>query len=53
MSSKNSVMVFIQQDDDVVSEVSIELLCKAGDLAKQLKVDVTGVSIGKDLRKTA
>ncbi len=46
MSSKNSVMVFIQQDDGVVSEVSIELLSKARDLADQLKVRVTGVLVG-------
>ncbi len=39
-------MVFIQQDDGNVSEVSIELLSKARDLADQLKVNVSGVLIG-------
>ncbi len=53
MSSKNSVMVFIQQDDGTISEVSIELLSKARDLADQLKVNVTGVCIGDSVKDKA
>ena len=33
MNNKNSVMVFIQQDDGKVAEVSLELVCKAKELA--------------------
>lgn len=46
-------MVFIQQDDGAVSEVSIELLCKARDLADQLGVSVSGVLIGNKIKKKA
>lgn len=40
-------MVFLQQDDGKLAEVSLELVCKARALADQLKVSVTGVMIGK------
>ncbi len=53
MSSNNSVMVFIQQDDGKVAEVSIELLSKARDLADQLKVSVTGTLIGSGIKGEA
>jgi len=53
LSLKNSVMVFIQQDDGTISEVSIELLSKARDLADQLKVTVTGVCIGDSVKDKA
>ncbi len=53
MSQKNSVMVFIQQDDSNISEVSIELLSKAKDLARQVKVQVTGVLIGDNVKEKA
>jgi len=53
VSTKNSVMVFVQQDDGQIAEVSVELLCKAKDLASQVKATVTGVLIGKDVRKSA
>lgn len=46
MSIKNSVMVFIQQDDGNIVEVSLELVCKANDLARKLNAQVTGVLIG-------
>ena len=46
MSEKNSVMVFIQQDDGKAAEVSIELICKARELADTLGVGTTGVLIG-------
>ncbi len=53
VSKQNSVMVFVQQDDGQIAEVSIELLCKARELADQLKVQVTGVLIGKDVENQA
>ncbi|MCK5737431.1 MAG: electron transfer flavoprotein subunit alpha/FixB family protein [Spirochaetaceae bacterium] len=53
MSSNNSVMVFIQQDDGKVAEVSVELLSKARDLADQLKASVTGVLIGSGIKDEA
>ncbi|MEA1911417.1 MAG: electron transfer flavoprotein subunit alpha/FixB family protein, partial [Spirochaetota bacterium] len=53
MSSNNSVMVFIQQDDGKVADVSIELLSKARDLADQLKVSVTGALIGSGIKNEA
>jgi len=53
LSSKNSVMVFIQQDDGKVAEVSIELLSKARDLADQLKTTVTGAFIGSGIKGEA
>ncbi len=46
MGAKNSVMVFIQQDDHKAAEVSLELVCKARELADRLKATVTAVLIG-------
>ncbi len=53
MSSNNSVMVFIQQDDGKVAEVSVELLSKARDLADQLKTTVIGAFIGSGIKDEA
>ncbi len=53
MSSNNSVMVFIQQDNSKVADVSIELLSKARDLADQLNVSVTGAFIGDGIKGEA
>ncbi len=50
---KNNVMVFVQQDDGTVADVSIELLCKARELADRLGVGVEGALLGKDLRSQA
>lgn len=50
---KNNVMVFVQQDDGTVADVSIELLCKARELADRLGVGVEGALLGKDMRKQA
>jgi len=50
---KNNVMVFVQQDDGTVADVSIELLCKARELADRLGVGVEGALLGKDLRGQA
>ena len=46
-------MVFIQQDDGKVADVSIELLSKARDLADQLKVSVTGALMGSSIKGEA
>ena len=53
MSDKNSVMVFVQQDDGKVVEVSLELVCKARALADQLGVKVTGVLVGHKVGEEA
>ena len=53
MSTANSVMVFIQQDEGKIADVSIELVCKARDLADKLGVDVTAAIFGKDVAKAA
>ncbi len=53
MTTKNSVMVFVQQDDGKPAEVSIELICKAKDLAAKLKVGVSAVLIGDELQSVA
>ena len=53
MSSNNSVMVFIQQDNGKVAEVSIELLSKARDLADKLNVTVSGTLIGDNIKGEA
>ncbi|MDA3941030.1 MAG: electron transfer flavoprotein subunit alpha/FixB family protein [Spirochaetia bacterium] len=49
----NSVMVFIQQDDGKVADVSVELLSKARDLADQLNVTVTGALMGSGMKEAA
>jgi electron transfer flavoprotein alpha subunit len=53
MSDKNSVMVFIQQDDGKAAEVSIELVCKARELADRLGARSTGVLIGHTIADEA
>lgn len=51
--STNNVWVFVQQDNGKISEVSIELLCKANDLAKTLGVDTEAVLIGDGIQDEA
>ena len=53
MSGKNNIMVFIQQDGGKIVDVSLELVCKASDLAKELGVEVTGVLPGDKVAKEA
>ncbi len=45
---KNGVLVFIQIEDNEISEVSLELVCKARELANDLKVDVISLLIGAE-----
>ena len=53
MSDKNNVMVFLQQDDGKVADVSLELVCKAGELAGRLGVGVSAVLIGHKVGQEA
>ncbi|MBW1815397.1 MAG: electron transfer flavoprotein subunit alpha/FixB family protein [Deltaproteobacteria bacterium] len=46
MTVENSIMVFIEQRDGEVADVSLELICEAKRLAKSLGVPVTGVAAG-------
>lgn len=45
--SENSVMVYVQQNEGKAAEVSLELICKARELAAKLKTDVSAVIFGK------
>ncbi|MBI9107912.1 MAG: electron transfer flavoprotein subunit alpha/FixB family protein [Spirochaetales bacterium] len=49
MSTKNTVMVFIQQDDGIVADVSLELVCKAKELAGELGAKVSAILAGDKL----
>jgi electron transfer flavoprotein alpha subunit len=51
--AKNTVMVFVQQDDGEVAEVSLELISKARDLADQVKAKVSAVLVGHNMKKAA
>ncbi len=53
MSAKKSVMVFIQQTDGKAADVSLELVCKARELAKRLGVKTSAAFIGSDLKEEA
>jgi len=46
MTAENSVMVFIEQRDGEIADVSLELICEAKRLATPLGVSVTGVAAG-------
>ncbi len=45
---KNSVLVFIEIEHNEIAEVSLELVCKARELADDLKVDVVSLLIGAE-----
>jgi len=51
MQPTNSVLVFLEQRDGVIADVSLELLGKAGDLARELGVNVEGVLVGHGLKQ--
>ena len=53
MSNANSVMVFIQQDDGKIADVSLELVCQGRKLADQLGVEVTAALIGYNMKSQA
>ena len=48
--SKQSVMVFIDQNDKKIADVSLELICKAKDLAKKLDAPVEAIAIGHGMK---
>jgi electron transfer flavoprotein alpha subunit len=45
---KNGVLVFIEIEHNEIAEVSLELVCKARELADDLKVDVISLLIGAE-----
>lgn len=49
MDKTNDIMVFIEQNEGTVASVSIELVCKAVDLAERLKVNVSAIALGNKL----
>ncbi len=50
MSSKNNILVFVESNSGKIAGVSLELISKAACLAAQLKVDVTAVAIGHEIK---
>ncbi len=49
MSSTNNVMVFIEQNDTIIADVSLELICKATELARDTGGEVQAVILGNNL----
>ena len=47
--NNKSVLVFIEQSDNKIADVSLELICKARELANQLKTSVIAVALGSNL----
>jgi electron transfer flavoprotein alpha subunit len=47
--SNKSVMVFVEQNDKQIASVSLELLCKARELAGKLDAPVEAVVLGHDM----
>jgi electron transfer flavoprotein alpha subunit len=50
MNAENSVMVYIQQKDGKAAEVSLELVCKAKELADRLGAEVSAALFGSDVK---
>jgi electron transfer flavoprotein alpha subunit len=48
---KNSVCVYIESQHGEVAQVSLELICRAREMADKLGVSVTAVAIGTGLKK--
>ncbi len=51
MDTKKTVMVFIEQNDGRIADVSLELVCEASQLASQLGGTVTAAAIGHGLEE--
>lgn len=49
--SQKSVMVFIEYNGRGIADVSLELICKAAELAGQLGVPIEGITVGYNLGK--
>lgn len=47
----NNIIVYLEIEDSIVADVSLELLTKGRSLANQLKCDLDAVAIGNDLSK--
>jgi electron transfer flavoprotein alpha subunit len=50
MSMTRNVMVFIELNDGKIADVSLELVCEAGRLARKLNTGVVAVAMGYDAR---
>lgn len=48
--SNNCVLVFIEQHENKIAEVSLELLCKARELAAVLQAQVAAVTLGSKMQ---
>ena len=46
---RGNVWVFIEQDEGNIADVSLELVCKGAELARELKVKVEAVLLGENL----
>ena len=53
MASKNGVMVFIEQDDGKLADVSLELVCKGRELADRLQTPLAAVLLGQRVGEIA
>ncbi|MCF8105460.1 MAG: electron transfer flavoprotein subunit alpha/FixB family protein [Desulfohalobiaceae bacterium] len=50
MTETGNLMVFIEQNDNVLADVSLELLSRARELADRLGVEVEGLAVGHGLQ---
>jgi electron transfer flavoprotein alpha subunit len=53
MTGERNIWVFIEQEDNVVEEVSLELLAKGGEIARQLGSEVWAVLLGDQTSELA
>lgn len=51
MSDKKQVMVFIEQNEKKIADVSLELICEAGRLAEKLAAEVVAVAAGYGMKE--
>jgi electron transfer flavoprotein alpha subunit len=51
MGTTRNVMVFIELNDGKIADVSLELVCEAGRLARKLNVGVDAVAMGHDAQE--
>jgi electron transfer flavoprotein alpha subunit len=53
MAEKNGVLVFIEQDEGKIADVSLELVCKGRELADRLSVTLSAVLCGQNVSHIA
>lgn len=53
LPSCNDVLVYVETEHNEIAPVSLELVCKARELADRLKVRVSAVAVGKSLSRYA